>query len=97
MMGTAHEQMLLGKPKFLVRPNSASGEGKAVKYFSRVTFLAQLKGFLSGNQIPKLKIHFFILSVSWSRLLHLAKGGCRSGRLPLANPGSVAPFQRFIE
>lgn len=60
MMGTAHEQMLLGKPKFLVRPNSAGGEGKTVKYFSRVTFLAQLKGFLSGNQIPKLKIHFFL-------------------------------------
>lgn len=84
-----------GKAKVLVRPNSAGGEGKAVKYFSSVTFLAHLKGFLSGNEILELKILFFPMSLL--RLLHLAKSGCRSGRFPVASSVSVAAFQGFIE
>lgn len=81
-----------GETKVSVRSNSAGGEGKAVQYFS-----SNLKAEKSDLQVENTFFFFFFLSLSLSWLLHLAQGGCRSGRLPLANPGAVAAFQGFIE
>lgn len=69
--GSSSRAGAAGKAKVPVRPNAAGGEGKAVKYFSSVTFWSQLKGFLSGNQILKLKIllfpHVLVTATSFSK------------------------------